>query len=387
MKRLSVLHCPEMVGGNPQGLARAERRLGLDSWAVAFSRSFMDYETDEVLCENGENALLCQIKRWGLLWRAVRHFDIVHFNFGRSIMPVWVPFQATQDNGHPPAVRWVYGLYARMFEQIDLPLLRKAGKGIVVTYQGDDARQRDYCIANFDITAATEVEPGPAAREMDARKRRRIERFSRYADRIFSLNPDLLHVLPAGAQFMPYAHVDMNEYPAADSRRQDTDTKVVLHAPTDRRVKGTRFVCEAVSKLRSEGVAVELMMIEGMSHEEATKLYPRADLLVDQLLVGWYGGLALETMALGKPVICYIREDDLRFIPGDMRRELPVINATPAAIYEVLREWLTVRANELPDVGRRSFEYARKWHDPSKIAARLQKEYVAIMEEKKGHRR
>jgi glycosyltransferase involved in cell wall biosynthesis len=107
---------------------------------------------------------------------------------------------------------------------------------------------------------------------------------------------------------------------------------------------------------------------------------------VDQLLAGWYGGLAVELMALGKPVISYIRESDLKFIPQEMRKDLPIISAAPATIYSVLKEWLTVRRDELPKVGQSSRAYVEKWHDPVKIAARLKSEYEAILANRKSRR-
>ena len=63
---------------------------------------------------------------------------------------------------------------------------------------------------------------------------------------------------------------------------------------------------------------MELVLIEGMTYEQARQVYPTADLLIDKVLAGWYGGVAVELMALAKPVVCYIREGDLRFIrhPG-----------------------------------------------------------------------
>ena len=48
------------------------------------------------------------------------------------------------------------------------------------------------------------------------------------------------------------------------------------------------------------------------------------DLVVDQLHMGWYGLLAIETMAEGKPVVSYVRDDFHGHAPG-----LPVVNATP----------------------------------------------------------
>ena len=49
MTPIRVLHCPELVGGNAQQLARAERALGLESVAVAFEQTVFAYDTDEVL--------------------------------------------------------------------------------------------------------------------------------------------------------------------------------------------------------------------------------------------------------------------------------------------------------------------------------------------------
>ena len=75
-----------------------------------------------------------------------------------------------------------------------------------------------------------------------------------------------------------------------------------------------------------------------LSNKEARKRYETADILIDQLLAGWYGGLAVELMALGKPVICYIREDDLKYIPKEMRDELPIINANTLYTQARLRD-------------------------------------------------
>lgn len=88
---IRVLHCPSTVGGNPQGLARAERELGLLSWSIAFWQNFLLYESDEILRSYRQSPIVGEIKRWSVLWRALRHFDIIHFNSGLSIMPEWIP--------------------------------------------------------------------------------------------------------------------------------------------------------------------------------------------------------------------------------------------------------------------------------------------------------
>jgi glycosyltransferase involved in cell wall biosynthesis len=386
MKRpIRVLHCPATVAGNPQSLARAEKSLGLESRTVAFRRDRFNYQADEFLFEGGEGYWAKEARLWGLLWRAARSYDIIHFNFGMTFMPWYYPEEKYIGRRLPRFVYEALDAYKRLEDMCDLPLLKKAGKGIVVTYQGDDARQGDFCRTHFEVSPAEEVDAGYYTRASDEDKRHRIARFDKYADRIYAVNPDLLHVLPPRAEFLPYANVDPQKWaPAAPQSAASGQRLTVLHAPTHRGVKGTEHILRAVELLRArDRLDFEFVLVEGLPHSEVRRLYERADLLVDQLLCGWYGGLAVELMALAKPVVCYIREGDLKFIHAEMRRDLPIINATPASVYEVLKEWLTVRRGELAEVGRRSRAFVERWHDPLKIAARLKADYEAILASKR----
>jgi hypothetical protein len=270
----------------------------------------------------------------------------------------------------------VYERYARLVEFRDLPLLKRAGKRVVVTYQGDDARQGDYSLSHFDLSIAHEAGAGYYTPQGDAARRRRIKAMDRYADAIFALNPDLLHVLPARAEFLPYANVDLGAWrpvPPAPG------PPVVLHAPTHRGGKGTRFILDAVGRLRSEGIEFEFELVEGLPRTEARRTYERAHVLVDQLLAGWYGGLAVELMALGKPVIAYIRRDDLTHVPAELRDELPVIDARPETVADDLRRCLTTVRELLPEVGARGRAYVERWHDPLAVARRLKGTYEHIL--------
>ena len=358
-----------------------ERELGAHSMSVVFQPSKFSYESDHILFKMNDRFVHRQIKTWRLIHYALRYFDIIHYNFGRSLIlyelgtqSAWPPRQAVQTA--------INHTYFPLLEFADTALFRRASKGIVVTYQGDDVRQGDYCRANYGITFATEVAHDYYTARSDAHKRRQIARFARYADRIYALNPDLLSVLPPAAEFIPYASVDPRQwqpvYPEPHGRPH------VLHAPSHRGVKGTRFLLEAAERLRREGVPFDLEMIENLPHAEATARYRDADIVVDQLLAGWYGGFAVEAMALGKPVIAYLRESGLHIVPREMREELPVIDAHPETIYDVLKEWLTVRRDALPERGRASRAYVERWHDARAIAKRLIGDYEAILRERES---
>jgi len=369
---LRVLHAPNIVGGNPPSLAAAERALGLDSRSVSLAGDPFGFGCDELLWRHGDGRLRREAQRWRLFRRALRDFDVIHFNFGESIL-TWGGLLSGRIG--PSAVDRLRLRFARHLELVDLPVLRRARKVIAVTYQGDDARQGDFCRAHFPISILDGVEPGYYTPWSDRRKRERIAKFTHYAHLVYALNPDLLHVLPRAAQFLPYANVDPAEWRPVAGSLGARATPVVLHAPSHRGVKGTEHVIAAVDRLRAEGVAVELSLVEGVKLEEAKQIYERADVVVDQLLAGWYGGFAVQAMALGKPVAAYIRSEDLRFIPQAMREELPVVNATPQTVYEVLRSLLRSPSSDLAALGQRSRAYVERWHDPLKLAARIKADY------------
>jgi hypothetical protein len=103
-------------------------------------------------------------------------------------------------------------------------------------------------------------------------------------------------------------------------------------------------------------------------------LYEGIDLLIDQLYAGWYGGVAVEIMALGKPVLCYLRESDLSYIPKGMKDDLPIINVNPTNLEKVLIDFLKLSFEQIHELGMRSRRYVDKWHDPQKNVSNLARE-------------
>jgi glycosyltransferase involved in cell wall biosynthesis len=363
------------VGNHPQGLARGERQAGLESTCVAFQDMGFAYEVDELLATR--NPLEFERRRWALLRRALREVDVVHFNFGRSLFPPPPPTTGLEDLVHVPG-----RLYARLLALRDLPLLHRRRKTITVTFQGDDARQaHGPDVPPSRRRLADDVGEDYYTVAGDALKRRTIATFDRYADRIFFLNPDLGDFLPSRATFVPYASVDPAEWQPREPAPLPARPTIV-HAPSHRGVKGTERVVEAVSQLQGEGMPLEFRLIEGLTQAEARGAYEQADLLVDQLLVGWYGGLAVELMALGKPVVCFVDEETARrHAPQELVDDLPVVRASPADLADVLRGLLTERRTDYPGLAQRARAFVERWHDPVTIGAQMRTEYEAAQAE------
>ena len=346
---LRVLHCPTDVGGNPVGLAHGERAAGVDSTVAVFRSSWLRYPVDIDLGIDPTRVIHLP-RRLDLLWKALRGYDVVHFNHGHTILPM------LGSTG------------------IDAPLLRSLGRKVFVTFQGCEARLSGYCAENFEISCCGgRDEPGLCRPEQDPAKKRRVRYLQKHADKVFAVNPDLLHVVE-GAEFLPYTACDPEEIvPQYPEHGPGERGMRIVHAPTARAVKGTEFV-DAIRDELSEEFGCRWEIVEGLAHEEAMPRFAQADIAIDQLRVGWYGAFAVEMMALGKPVICYIREDDLRFVPEDMARELPIVRARPETLPQVLRE-LLAHPERLREIGERSRRFVERWHDPRRIGARMSELY------------
>ncbi|MFZ7102540.1 MAG: hypothetical protein ACOWWO_07770 [Peptococcaceae bacterium] len=153
-----------------------------------------------------------------------------------------------------------------------------------------------------------------------------------------------------------------------------TKCPVIVHAPTHRQFKGSDIIEKIIAQLKKEQ-PLHYINIEGKSHEETLKYYRQADIIIDQILCGAYGNVSVEGMALGKPVICYIRPD----LRKTCFRDLPIVSANPDTLYDQLKKLLKdpARRYELGKAGRR---YAEKHHEGRYVIAQLIKIYDHILQ-------
>jgi glycosyltransferase involved in cell wall biosynthesis len=150
-------------------------------------------------------------------------------------------------------------------------------------------------------------------------------------------------------------------YPSPDKK-----IPLIVHAPSNNAIKGTKFVEKAIQELERKKIPFEYKRITNMTNAQALELYKSADIIVDQLILGSYGIFACEAMALGKPVVCYIQESLIPTFPKD----LPIINANPDTIQSVL-ENLLQDGNYRHQSGIKSRNFAQNYHDIRVVAKKL----------------
>jgi glycosyltransferase involved in cell wall biosynthesis len=355
-RRLSIVHGPVNVGNLPWTLSGQMKALGHDSRVVVNHDTWLHYPADRVVGALGDTTLRNRLARASNGVAQSLGRDVLHYYFGRTFF-TWDDLPG--HGGRPLA---------------DMKLAKALGKRVVMTYQGCDARLAARSDRENEVTmcrsgACPSYEA--CVSRQDGVRRHIIEEVDRLADLVLYVNPELGHVVPRGS-FLPYGNVDLEAL--RPSPRAVRDKPVILHAPSDPAIKGTRQIAEALDALRTE-FEFEFRLVQGLSHAEALALYADADLLVDQLLAGWYGGLAVELMAMGKPVACYIREEDIGFVPAGMRAELPILRIHPHTLVDDLRRVLSNREQWVLQ-GARSRQFVQDWHDPRKLAQVLLGAYV-----------
>lgn len=86
--------------------------------------------------------------------------------------------------------------------------------------------------------------------------------------------------------------------------------------------------------------------------------------------------LALEAMALGKPVITYI-DDEFR---ATFPEELPIVSAEFDNLHEIISD-LIANSNKRTELGKAGRRYVERYHDADKIGVYLKRIYEGTVEE------
>jgi glycosyltransferase involved in cell wall biosynthesis len=340
-----ILHAPTNIAGIAGLLARAERDLGWDATSVEYISRRLAFGTDRSLHLERRGAAGKAAALGEFALEALRRYDVFHFYFGNTLFP-W-PFP-------------------------DLPALRALGKRIIFHFCGCDVRSRAGNLARHDLSGCHEC----VSLVCLGKRRPPL----RYADAIFVSTPDLLEDVP-GAVLMP-GPIDLTRWRPAPPRATPpsaADPLRIVHAPTDREIKGTRYLLAAVERLKAEGAPVTLQVLEGVPAADVPAFVGAGDIVVDQLMIGAYGTFSVEAMAAGRPVICRIRED----LRPHYAPDLPIVSADPATIYDALAALIADPARRAA-LGQAGVAYATRVHEMHRVAEAVLPYYGAATRRGRG---
>lgn len=237
-----------------------------------------------------------------------------------------------------------------------------ATKTLVTAYGGDC--QDFYLCSNLLFKHSVNMDY-PHVTPKNYRVRQRVNRWTLHADYILS-GCDWVFYTPRWNAIWP-AHftVDTNTLkPVAEINPETAPKIIILHAPNHTTIKGSEYIVQAVRDLVHEGLPVELDFVQNISNAELYNHIRNAHIIADQLIIGWYGMFAVEAMSAGKPVLCYLDQslvDLYEFAKIIEHDEIPIIRCDRHSFKDELRK-LVQNRQEIIEIGKRSREYALKYH-------------------------
>ncbi len=252
------------------------------------------------------------------------------------------------------------------FWRIQAPLLKLAGKRIVVIPFGGDA----YVYHRTNPPALTHglMMSYPDAARNQRNIAQRVDYWCKHAEVMIPgfMGPDGIgrwDVLLGSLIFVDLETWTVRTKPHSGSAHLGEEV-VVCHAPNHRGFKGTEFVVQAIEALRAEGLNIRLLLLEGMPNSEVRRiLREEADILVEQLVATGHGLNGLEGMASGIPVISNL-EDEALLLPyrrWSFFSECPIVSASPENIIDVLRR-LVIDYQLRAELGGAGRLYVEKYH-------------------------
>jgi len=260
------------------------------------------------------------------------------------------------------------GFLARTpLKKLELPLLKFLGKKIVVCPYGSDVHLPSKIKSKYGF-ADTFVKDGYQVDENKVHKN--IAYFSKYADYIITF-ATLADSMPRWDSAFHYIPIELEEWQPVYCRGGSGKVRIV-HAPNHRALKGTQYLIDACELLKREGYQIELVIVERKANIEARKIYESADIIAAQFIGGGPGLFEIEAMALGKPVLCYLREDFFKYHKS--WAEIPIVNTNPDNLKENL-----VKLIENPELrlelGKKGRAFVEKYHSYEYIGGIFDKIY------------
>jgi glycosyltransferase involved in cell wall biosynthesis len=146
---------------------------------------------------------------------------------------------------------------------------------------------------------------------------------------------------------------------------------LIVHSPSAKMTKGSNYIISAMQELKKD-FDFEFVLLHDMKREDVLKIMHKADIFLDQIVIGGYGMAAMEAMSFGKPVMCCLLP---QVFEAGLPQDCPIVNTNPDNLKNQLIQ-LIANPNLRKSIGVESRAYVEKYHDAEKISDQLLKIYT-----------
>jgi hypothetical protein len=336
-------------------LAAADRLLGFSSQSLVFTTYYITSAFDYVLkgqinfLERKAPLYLRCYYLLVFLWALLR-YDVFHFFFDRGILEGDDRFGV---NRH------------------ELNWLRRLGKRVYLYAYGGDVRTRKktMSLGKFNVCMhCDQVNVNCICDDEEGARKQAV--YQQYATATIAMG-DMMAYVP-NARNLNYWPFDVASAPYVGVQWDGRRPLKIVHVPNHAWAKGTHYLQQVIERLGRQGVPFDYVQISKKPNAEILRLIGEADIVADQFIAGWHGYTALEAMALGKIVLCFIREDNMLLAPA----ECPIISADPDSLADVLTRLAHASPQKLQEQGAAGRAYVERHFSVPAVALRLGKLYL-----------
>jgi hypothetical protein len=343
---MRVLHLPSNIASQLSITVKALRECDIAADGLVIGRSiYQDPTNITQLSATVKKDVIISI--FLILYKIFRA-DIIHWHFARPALPYALDLKWAKLLRKPGVVEF-YGSDIRIpeEEEKDNPYYARLNED----YEYNSFESRELSYFRQEKFASNNIRncfsPAP---------------FDRY------LKPNLF-----SSVYRNRGRLNLREFQPSYPDRNNSEP-LLIHSPTAKVGKGTSAVLSAIDQLKKK-YNFTFNLVHGLERSDALKIMMRCDLFLDQFVDGsGYGISAIEAMAFGKPVICYIKPSAETTLP----KELPVINANQDNLAQKIEPLLEhpIRRYE---IGRNSRLYVERYHDSIVYAREIVKIYKKII--------
>lgn len=342
-KKMKILYGSIEIANTMSIYSDALRKIGYQAFCINLYPSYLNYKADYSFNIRGENWESNKVHIINLVSYIISEFDIFHFFFNRTLMP----------------------------DYSDMYVLKALNKKMIMNNVGSDIRQYSKAIQMnkyWDLVKDTYFRSCCEKRNVNT-----IKFLSKWIDYCMTFDGELMEYVQSYYKkcFSYKIPIDLELYPVVDIGEKEKP--LIVHAPTNAEVKGSKYIIETIEELKIK-YDFEFVLIKYMPHEKAKALYKQADIIIDQIIIGEHGSLAVECMAMGKPVVCWICDFSKEKYPSD----LPIVSANKDNLYEKV-EMLISDFELRKELGLRGRHYVEKYHDVDTLIKELLNIYNEIM--------